>query len=56
MPEIGCPITGCDYKTDDVDATTAVVLLTIHATQHAVPAATAPARVEKVKRPTKGTS
>ena len=52
MPQISCPITGCDYKTEDVDPTVAVALINLHATQHAVPAATSPAKLEKVKRPT----
>lgn len=52
MPSIACPITGCDYKTEDVDATVAVALLNLHAIQHNTTATTTPAKVEKVKRPT----
>lgn len=54
MPEIQCPIEGCEYKTPDVDPVVAAALITTHGTVHqtpTVPACTS-ARVEKVKRPT----
>ena len=50
MPTIACPVTGCTYTTEDVDANLALALLSLHAVDHNSPAAAA--KVEKVKRPT----
>ncbi|CAG2214207.1 unnamed protein product [Mytilus edulis] len=58
MPAVQCPIPGCDYVTDDLDAAIVAVLITVHSTTHAPGPVTA-AKVEKVKRPvisTAGTS
>ncbi|XP_071177635.1 uncharacterized protein [Mytilus edulis] len=58
MPAVQCPIPGCDYVTDDLDAAIVAVLITVHSTTHAPGPVTA-ANVEKVKRPvisTAGTS
>ena len=59
MPTIACPIAGCDYKTDDVEAAIVVELLRIHSQSHnSQPkattwnTATSQPRLEKVKRPT----
>ena len=53
MPEIRCPRTGCDYKTEDVPAETALALIQIHATEHDTPTAPkAQPQAEKLKRPT----
>ena len=49
MTVVSCPL--CDYETDYVSDTIAVVLLSTHAISHQ-PGATAPsAKVERVKRP-----
>ena len=50
MPTIACPVTGCTYTTEDVDANLAVALLSLHAVDHNSPISAA--KVEKVKRPT----
>ncbi|CAG2231646.1 unnamed protein product [Mytilus edulis] len=58
MPAVQCPIPGCEYVTDDLDAAIVAVLITVHSTTHAPGPVTA-AKVEKVKRPvisTAGTS
>ena len=34
MPTIRCPIPGCEYNTEDVEAVLAAALLNIHATSH----------------------
>ena len=34
MPAIRCPIEGCTYQTDDVDAAIAAALLTVHGSEH----------------------
>ena len=55
MPSIQCPIAGCTYATEDVDATLAASLLNLHCTDHATRAApntTTTPQVEKVRRPT----
>ena len=39
MPAIKCPIDGCEYTTDDVEATIAAALLNCHASKHAPPVA-----------------
>ncbi|CAG2216563.1 unnamed protein product [Mytilus edulis] len=58
MPAVQCPIPGCEYVTDDLDAAIVDVLITVHSTTHA-PGPITVAKVEKVKRPvisTAGTS
>ena len=55
MPIISCPVAGCTYKTDDVDAAIIVELLKLHSASHVqqTPATTAPnSSLEKIKRPT----
>ncbi|CAG2221006.1 unnamed protein product [Mytilus edulis] len=47
MPAVQCPIPGCDYVTDDLDAAIVAVLITVHSTTHAPRPVTA-AKVEKV--------
>lgn len=49
MPIVACPIPGCDYVTEDLDATIVAALITAHSAVHSTSNA---ARVEKVKRPT----
>ena len=56
MPSLGCSWTDCAYKTEDVDATLAVQLLTLHTDSHRLAAAQpppvhAPPVREKIKRP-----
>ena len=53
MPAIACPVATCNYTTDDVDAATAVALLTLHNHDHvAAPAATNnKQRAPKLNRP-----
>ena len=56
MPAIACPINGCEYLTDDVDAAVAAALLLVHnnvhlnAPQQVVPKQRAPK--PKIQRPT----
>ena len=51
MPAVRCPIEGCDYTTEDLDAAIVAALLTTHSSVHThAPVTTA--KVEKVKRPT----
>ena len=55
MPSIQCPVAGCTYATEDVDATLAASLLNLHCTDHATraaPSTTTTPQVEKVRRPT----
>ena len=49
MPAVQCPIPGCEYKTDYLDAAIVSGLLTTHSLTHSTGHATA--KVEKVKRP-----
>ena len=52
MPAIKCSIPGCDYSTDDVDATIVVQLLQLHQVAHVqLQGSPTSAKVEKVKRP-----
>ena len=51
MPAVGCPIPGCEYVTDDLDAAIVAALITAHSATHAQGVVTT-AKVEKVKRPT----
>ena len=51
MPVIGCPIDGCEYVTEDVDAGVAAALLIIHNNVH-VPNNGAKQRPPKLERPT----
>ena len=57
MPVYQCPLTTCNYATDDIPDALAVQMLTIHATVHTTPATPPPAptttssRLEKVRRP-----
>ena len=54
MPSIQCPVAGCTYATEDVDATLAASLLNLHCTHHATraaPSTTTTPQVEKVRRP-----
>ncbi len=50
MPAVACPIPGCAYITDDLEAAIVAVLLTVHSTTH-VPSHATAAKVEKVRRP-----
>ena len=50
MPVVQCPIPGCGYVTDDLDAAIVATLITAHCTTHA-PGPVTIAKVEKVKRP-----
>ena len=56
MPAVQCPIPGCGYITDDLDASIVAALLNAHTTTHTHPsgahAASLNAKVEKVRRPT----
>ena len=52
MPEVPCPIPGCEYKTPDVDASVVVELIKAHSAIHPAVAA-AVAKVECVRKPTK---
>ena len=47
MPIIQCPITDCQYATEDVEPAVAAVLLTIHNNTHVVVAGTAPTAPKK---------
>ena len=54
MPVVSCPIDGCDYKTEDVEAGVVIELLKLHSAAHNQPHAILQSnpRLEKVKRPT----
>ena len=49
MPVVHCPILGCDYVTDDVDAAIVAALITVHSMAHAPGPS---AKIERVRRPT----
>ncbi|KAK3715191.1 hypothetical protein RRG08_040040 [Elysia crispata] len=49
MPAVACPIPGCEYVTDDLDAAIVAALILAHTTTH-TPGATAAAKVDRVKR------
>ena len=51
MPVVTCPFQGCNYTTDDVDATVIVALLDIHKLSHATPAPAAEAHGTKQRPP-----
>ena len=54
MPEVACPIPGCEYKTPDLEAAIVAALITAHSATHP-PVAAAPvasAKIERVRRPT----
>ena len=50
MPEVHCPIPGCEYKNPDVDATVVVELIKAHIAIHLTVAA-AVVKVDRVRRP-----
>ena len=50
MPAISCPVPGCEYRTDDLDAAIVAALPTAHTTTHTVGQPTA--KIKKVKKPT----
>ena len=53
MPDIACPIDGCDYTTGDVSADVVAALLTIHNNVHVNGARTTPKqKAPKIQRPT----
>jgi hypothetical protein len=49
MPKVKCPIPGCDFETDNLDAVIVAALITTHTKVHDAPMT--PAKAEKVKRP-----
>ena len=51
MPAVNCPVTGCDYTTDDVDNTVVVELLKLHALSHAPAPTHKPSNLKKPDRP-----
>lgn len=51
MPQVKCPIAGCDYETIDAEAIIVAALLNTHATTHTGGGGNS-AKAEKVKRPT----
>ena len=52
MPEIACPVPGCDYITPDVDAVIVAALLTTHGSTHPRAAGTVRTEGPKLARPT----
>ncbi|KAK3771725.1 hypothetical protein RRG08_035780 [Elysia crispata] len=46
MPAVACPIPGCEYVTDDLDAAIVAALIIAHTTTH-----TPGAKVDRVNRP-----
>jgi hypothetical protein len=52
MPAVSCPVADCEYTTADVDPAIVVQLLQIHSAAAHTQQPIAPAKVEKVKRPT----
>ena len=51
MPIIHCPIDGCNYQTEDVDASVLAPLLEIHKIAHSTPAPPAAARETRQRPP-----
>ena len=51
MPFIRCPLTTCEYQTDDVEASVAAVLLTIHNNVHTAAPDSNNARVVRQRAP-----
>ena len=51
MPAVACPIPGCAYVTDDLDAAIVAALITAHSATHMHRPVAAAAKMEKVKRP-----
>ena len=49
MPAVQCPVEGCDYVTDDLDAVIVAALITAHSAEHARAAPAAP--TDRIKRP-----
>ena len=49
MPEVSCPIAGCEKKTLDLDAPIVAALITAHSATHP-PVAAAPVAAAKIKR------
>ena len=49
MVVLACPVSGCQYKTDDLDPSVIVVLLQLHASDH--PSTNAHASGPKLTRP-----
>ncbi|ELU18676.1 hypothetical protein CAPTEDRAFT_209230 [Capitella teleta] len=49
MPPVSCPILGCDFVTDDLDAVIVATLIITHGTTH-LRDITSAAKVEKVKQ------
>ena len=54
MPEVSCPIAGCEYKNSELDASIVAALITAHSVTHPPVAAdpVAAAKIERVRRPT----
>ena len=52
MPAVSCPVTGCTYRTDDLDAAIVAALITAHSATAHIPGHATAAKVERVKRPT----
>lgn len=52
MPEVECPIEGCEYTTPDVSDAIVAALITAHSLQHSAPQGSSAVPMEKVKRPT----
>ena len=52
MPKVKCPVTGCTYATDDVEAVLAAALINAHAMTHAGQTRSAASKASKVQRPT----
>ena len=51
MPAVACPVEGCDFITDDLDAAIVAALITAHSSAVHIPGHATAAKVEKVKRP-----
>jgi hypothetical protein len=49
MPEVACPVPGCDYRTPDLEAAIVAALITAHSVTHAPGPAV---KIERVRRPT----
>ena len=52
MPAVSCPVTGCTYRTDDLDAAIVAALINAHSATAHIPEHATAAKVEKVRRPT----
>ena len=52
MPVVPCPVSGCEYKTPDVETSVVMELIKAHSVMHTAATPAAVAEVDRVRRPT----